>query len=634
MSAHFRNTEDEGTQVQTVSRADGAEAASAHYREQPDNGKKKRTGLIVLVVVLSIVAVLGIVGGVVAAKLMDSAKTVKAEAQEVMSELNGIKTAIKDTDAEALHNISQNVSVKAHNIQDEVNTGVWSFAAVVPVYGQDVKSAQALADVLVDLSDNALVPLSSNTEIFDFKNLFHDGQVNIGVLQSLASALDQAAPVLSRSAKTIEDLPPAHIDQVSEMLDKAKDKIVSGNEMVQAAQQVMPYLPAMLGADGQTRRYLIIAQNNAELRSCGGLPGSWGVMTVTDGNMELGDFTSILHWPDLKADAQDDEHGFFATNFDTDPAQVNVVADFRRVGEMCKQYWSQAMEEDIDGVVALDPVFLQHMLALTGGFETYDGTPINGDNAAFELMSNVYWRFGNDNDAQDYFFSETAGLAAKSFFENIGDIGLTNFFKAFKNDIRAHRFLIWMSREEEQNIVRMLGADNEIDADTKQPELCILLDDDTYSKMSWYAGLDINVGEPVKNADGTTTYDVSFTVSNHMTEDEALYSPRYVSGYNTDKRSDGDMIDYVFVIAPAGGSVSDVNSEAADYVNMGTVYGHEGFRSHIFTNNGESSTFNMRVTVPADAENTLNVRATPLAQEGLLTINYAQPPAETDDSLL
>ena len=44
----------------------------------------------------------------------------------------------------------------------------------------------------------------------------------------------------------------------------------------------------MLGAGGP-RNYLITAENNSEIRACGGFIGSLGVMNVNNGKITLGD---------------------------------------------------------------------------------------------------------------------------------------------------------------------------------------------------------------------------------------------------------------------------------------------------------------------------------------------------------
>lgn len=609
----------------TVSRADGEGAAGSYYREKGKGGrrKKRKVVLIVLGVIFVILAAVGITGGILAMRILDSVKVVKAEAQEIMGEFPQITDAIKETDSERLKGIAQDISTRAHNIQDEVGTDIWDIAAKVPVYGGDVDSARILSDVLVDLADNALAPIASNSDIMNLKNVFHDGMVEVGALQSLVGALDDAAPVISRCAEKVETVPPAKIDQVNEMVGKAKERIVSINDMLVQAQEILPYLPAMLGADGQTRNYLVIAQNNAEFRSCGGLPGSCGVMSITDGQISLGEFDSMLHWEVFQVDSTEEERAFFATNFDTDPAQANVVPDFERVGRMFQQYWEQWDGTMVDGVIALDPVFLQHMLALSGGFETSDGTYVDGTNAAFELMSNVYWRYGLYQYGHDVFFTEAAELAAKTFFSHIGDAGIVNFYEALTRDMDAHRLLVWMARDEEQNLVRKFNADNAIDHDIARPELGIYLNDDTYSKMSWYARVEINVGEGVKNEDGTTTHDVSISLANTMTPYEAANAGDYITGFSDFKRFPGDMIDVMIVLAPEGATITDIDGGSAEFVTDSWIYGVQALRTRYFTAPEESSYLSFRLTLPAEATEPLRVRATPSAQEGNLVINVA-----------
>lgn len=50
----------------------------------------------------------------------------------------------------------------------------------------------------------------------------------------------------------------------------------------------------MLGANGQTRNYLMYAMNNVEIRACGGFGGSQGLISVTDGQMSIGEFVPAL----------------------------------------------------------------------------------------------------------------------------------------------------------------------------------------------------------------------------------------------------------------------------------------------------------------------------------------------------
>ena len=130
--------------------------------------------------------------------------------------------------------------------------------------------------------------------------------------------------------------------QVQAVLDKVQEPLGKADGMLDQLKPILNVPPQMLGEGGQ-RSYLIIAQNNSELRATGGLPGSWGVLTVTDGKIEMnGDFTSILHQPGLQAQITEGERAASGSNMDVDPAQVNTIPDFSRVGALSRDFWAQA----------------------------------------------------------------------------------------------------------------------------------------------------------------------------------------------------------------------------------------------------------------------------------------------------
>lgn len=615
-------------EVPTLMRAGSMEHSGDGHRSGRRRRRKKRrhTGRIIAVILICILLAAAAIGGFAGFKLYQSARTVQNEAKIVMAQVDGAKKAIKTGDSQALQDVADTVNVSAHNIKDEVNVPIWKVASRLPVVGNDVKSVRALADVLVDLSDNALNPIASNANIMNLKDIFKDGNINVSVLQGIAGALDEAAPVLSRSADKLDALPAPQIDKVKDVLDKARTGIGEADEMVEVAQTVLPYLPAMVGANGQTRNYLVVAQNNSESRSTGGLPGSMGVLSITDGHFELGDFKSILHEEGLEVDARDDEKAFWATNFYTDPAQVTFLADFSRVGQLCRDFWAQSQGQVVDGVIAIDPVFLQHMIALTGRVDIPDGNGswIDGTDAAKTLLNTVYvdW-YPNNNAMQDEFFAQTAGAAAKSFFSNIGKASMTDLAKTVSADIEAHRAYAWMANEEEQALIERFNADGRVGDDPTAPEVGIYLNDSTYSKISWYAAFDVEVGNGTQNGDGTTTYPVRVGLTNTLTPEEGWALPRGVSGGNDEKRSAADMINRLFVLGPAGGHISDVVCESDETVSMGSCYGVEGFSSITHTDALETDTYTFNVTVPAEATQPLKVRTTPLGQEENLRVTYA-----------
>ena len=580
------------------------------------------TGKKVGIVLGIVLAVILVAGGTCGFLLYRSAMTVKAQASELMAQVDPMKEALKSGDAETLDASVGIVQENMATINAEVHSPLWTLASYLPVVGEDVRSVQSLGQAGSALVNDALVPVATTVSGTGLSDLLQDGVVNVELIRSISDAVGGALPTIQSSVETISSLPEAHIPQLREVLSKVQEPLASANDLIDQFGPMLDLLPQILGGDG-ARTYLVLAQNNAELRATGGLPGSWGTVTIDNGVITMGDFRTILHEEGLQVEITEEERYAIGTNMDTDPAQVNCTPDFVRVGELAREYWRQMGNGEVDGVIAIDPVFLQSLLTLTGGFTAPDGATVDGTNAAQVLLSDTYWKFGNDNEAQDAYFSSVAGLAFKQIMGNLGNAGMTDLWDLVNKGAEQGRLLVWMVNEDEEALVDQLGFSGVLGSDPATPELGVYLSDDTYSKISWYAQCYTTVGEGVKNADGTTTYDVTTVLTNTITPETANTAPLYIYGGNQSKRDRSDMLDFVYLVGPAGGRIDNVSvSENALNQEFGisdnVLSGHHvrRFRTHLLA--GETATITYQVTVSAEATEPLTVRTTPLAQESLM----------------
>ena len=637
VASHFANTaaqngprrggrnssrRDQARPHSSYSRSNASRYTSTRQDGHRGGAPRRHTGRIVAAVVGIVLVAFLVIGGSLGFLFYRSAMTVKDSATALMSEASVLKDSLKDGDADTLSESVENVVEKAAFVNAEVHTPIWNVMAAVPVLGEDVRSVQTLGIVASDLVNEALVPVTKSVSGMKLSELMQDGSVNVALIQALSDSVTDAIPVIQTSVDTITSLPKAHIPQIQEVLDKVQIPLADAEGLIDQIKPILDVLPQMLGADG-ARTYLVIAQNNAELRATGGLPGSWGTITIDNGVISMGEFMTILHEPGLEVPITDEERAAIATNMNTDPAQVNCTADFVRVGELSKEYWAQMGKGNVDGVIAIDPIFLQRLLALTGGFSAPDGKAVDGTNAAQVLLSDTYWKFGNNGDAQDAYFSSVASLAFGQVMNNLGEAGMTDLWDVADQSAKDGRLLVWMANEDEQNLMVEMGFSGRLESDPAKPVLGVYFNDDTYSKISWYAAAKTQIGEGVKNADGTTTYDVTTTLTNTITPQEAMAAPLYIYGGNPDKRSTSDMLNFVFFYAPAGGTISNMTvSDGAlftDYgINEASLSGLQVLRMRTHLKSGETATFTYQVTVSADATESLALRTTPLAQESLM----------------
>lgn len=577
--------------------------------------RRRRVGIAILVVLLLLVGS-GVAFGVTFYK---SAMTVKTNATVVIDDGEELKEQIKSGDLEGAQLTAERVARLSQEMDEETSGTLWDVASGLPVVGGDIQKVRALVKVLSDLSENAITPLTNTLSGFSLSSLMgDDGTVNVDALSTLVDAVNQAQPVFERCAQAVNEMGDAELEQVNGPLVKAREKLNSLNEKVTLLAQVASQLPDMLGASGP-RTYLLIAQNNSEIRSTGGFPGSRGLITVDNGRIGVGDFEDVgEHFDESDPLPLTDEEtnvlvNIMGTYANVAPGDVNASPSFPRAAQLMQEAWSRQNDGmTVDGVVAFDPVFLQSLLALTGGITTSNGTVVDGSNAAQVLLNQTYFL---DPDLQDPFFNEVASLAMDHILHSLGSCSMGDLVKTVKAGMENHRALAYMNDEEEQQAMVLLGCDGEVSQDATEPVVGFYLYDRTGSKLDWYLDFRTQVGEAVTNADGSTSYAVTTTLHNTTTAEQMLELPSYITG-TTPEVHNYSMVTCFIIMAPEGGTITDLAIDA-DKVHThteATLYGHDVWAGFIQTYPSATSTFTYTVTTSPEATEPLEVWMTPTGQ--------------------
>lgn len=591
-------------------------------------------------VVFFIVLLLGVVGVTAAfgLTLVNQAREVKAQAKEVVALVESVPDSILAGDTSGLPATANKVVDLSNQISTTVHGRLWNLATLIPTVGSDIKSVQTLSDTLSDLANNALMPVANSLQGISISDLFSNRRVNVEKLTLLANAVSMAAPVFERSAETVESLPPANLSQVADYIEKVRAPLSKYGGLLSEVSDFIPLLPDVFGAGGQ-RLYLLIAQNNAELRSDGGLPGSVGFVQVTDGYIEIGNFRSISHWyvENYVGETAEEYEFFEGVDLYRDFAQITFLPEFERVGQLAVEYidayWPGTK---IDGVVAIDPTFLQALMKITKSSTTVQGVTLDGSTTAEVLTHSVYeWFDGSSvNSSSDSFFALAADACADAVFSNLSKIGLKDLKNLLTGASTTGHFYLWMADEAEQAAVRKLAFSGNLDYDKTTPQLGVYLNDYTWSKIDWYVGCATYVSEPTTNADGSSTYEVTTYVKNYLTSDDADSLPKYIIGPNSNsgKYCNSDAITRMYLFAPYGGTITDVQmsyegpivfDEMYSYLGSGTVWGHQGHTVQFHTPAQGRVVITYKVNTTPEATELLTVRQTPMAQSDYGFVNLA-----------
>ncbi len=585
---------------------------------RPAPGKRRRRGLRWWQVTLIVIAVLVVVAGACGFAMYQDVKAIQSEVDDVKQEFAVYKDALMNGKSDQLSGSAASLAQSTQTMADHVSSPLWALAELAPVYGQDVRQARELVNSANILTHNGLVPFSNSLNGVSVKSLVKDGgQVDIPILQKVIDAVLEVQGPLKDTIHTVQSMEPFHIQKLNDLIDSTRSALSTASDLLDEADDVLPQLPSMLGANGETKTYLVVALNNVETRSSGGFPGSWGTMTVTDGKIALGDFSAI------QGLRQEGGTGFSPTaeevaafdmgSVSTNPGSSMMTPQFPRAAAAAAQSWLAFMGQAVNGVVAIDPVFLQSLLAVTGQAVDVGGVHVDGSNAAAVLMHDTYWNL--PVEAQDAFFAGVAGSSFQAVFQGLGHADSGDLAKTFMDGALARNFQVWMADEAQEAAIDALGFSGGLEDDPAKPVLGTYTNDYTWSKMDWYLDMRTSVGEGTKNPDGSTSYPVTTTVTNAMTEAEAASAPYYVYGGNPDKRSQGDMLTHLYLMAPAGGSISNVQGTGGVFsAAQHTVYGFDEWTCALQENPGETTTVTYTVTTSPQATEPLAVDRTPAAR--------------------
>ena len=584
------------------------------HRHRKGERKKRRVAAVVAVIVAVVLVAFGVSGFM----LFNSAKTVKSQAKETVEIVGGLKDKVTSGDFSTLPDDAKKIDELCSSMKKETSSPVWTMASFIPVYGGDINAARTMVDALSDVSSGALVPMADNLAQATPGKLFQDGTINVSALQAVADSLSDSSKAFKSANEKIQGIGDTHIAQVTELVDRAKDGFATLNGAVDAAEKVAPVLPQMLGANGQTRNYLLYAMNNVEIRACGGFGGSQGLISVTDGQMSIGEFVPRIGLSEDEAveSVDEEDEALFGNHSNLYNSGNTYSPDWPRNSQRVAALWKSQYGQDVDGVVGIDPVFLQYLLGLVGNVSLPDGTVVDGTNAAKVLMHDVYWNYPVEES--DGIFASVASAAFDKILGGIGDVDVTKLVGAFERGAEEGRLIAWMRNDDEQNAIKETGIDASLpdpDDPSADPVAGVYFNNLSFSKLDWYLNADTQIGQGVKNGDDTCSYRITVTLTNIMTQEEAGKLPDYVAAGASDAARDDERLN-VSVFAPTGGNISDLTVEGTQFgLGAATWHGIPFYSGTVDLHAGETTTITYTLTTSAEAgDKPLTLRQTPTCQ--------------------
>lgn len=542
-----------------------------------------------------------------------SAMKAKDEVQQAVSTAQGMQDALRQGDIDAVSSQMDTFAEHTHAAYRETSSFLWSAAAKLPYIGTDISAVRTAVTAMENIASQAMPALKDAAGVLNLDNVsVANGTISIPGLTESAESLSKADTVISDANRAVQAAPQAHIGMVADAMDTAKTYLDTMADSIHNISVFAQVAPKMLAMDGQTRTYLILAQTNAELRPSGGMPGSWGTMTVTNGAVDIQEFDSgaaEMGWFDQPVvELTAEERSLFTDKLGRVPQDVNFTPDFPRTGQIAQAMWSAYTGVTVDGVIAIDPVFLQNMLAVTGGVTLPDGNVMDGTNTAQFLLSDVYAQQSVSD--QDEYFNMAASAAFEHIMQNSNNPKA--FMSAITSSITDGHLLIWSANEDEQTLLEETVISGKLITDASEPQAGVYFSDVTQSKMDWYLKREVSTEYQKDAANGAKQYTVHIKLTNMATPEQVATLPQYVIGDLPEGVSAGQIKTATFVYAPAGGRLVDWTM--SDGTEFDGITVHEGLTVGVKTitlNPGESYEIVCHVQSAPGVSTPMTLRQTP-----------------------
>ncbi|NYG54787.1 DUF4012 domain-containing protein [Nocardioides perillae] len=541
---------------------------------------------------------------------------VKSDLADAATAAAGLQDSLEAGDQEAAQQRLAEVRDAAADARDRTDGPTFAVLGVVPVLGDDADGVATVSRVLDDLAGDGLTPLVTATEELDAGSFTpRDGRVPVQQVAELQTPLASASAAFAAAGEGLAGLRTSgYVDPLRTPVEDLRRQVDRGARVLRSAETAAAVLPSMLGADG-SRRYLLLFQNNAEVRATGGLPGALAELRTEDGRLALGRQATAGSFgfrrePILPL--TEAEVALFDVKLGQYFADANFTPDFPRTAELAAAWWRERFGTQVDGVLSVDPIALSYLLEATGPVEV-GGRTITSANAREEILNRPYLEL--TPEAQDVFFAEVARTVFRAVTDGAGDPRQT--LAALARGAEERRLLVHsFIATEQQRIDGTAVSGALVDETPEQPQIGVYLDDGTGSKMSYYLEYDVRV-EAEWCSDGVQQFVGRMDIASVAPADAATLPPS-ITGGGASGTTPGEQLVTATLYAPRNGQIGELEIDGQPLEGPAPVE-HEGRPAQIAVfalSPGESETLTWKVRTGPDQPGAARLDVTPPSQPG------------------
>jgi len=424
---------------------------------------RKHLPLILLIAGLLLILILG---GLKLYRLAQIARSFQGRLEQAQALAAGGRDEWKDLDLQQARDLIHGTRADFIALKTEVEPWLWLAPAAswVPTYGPDTTTAPQLLE-MGDAGTQTAVLLSDG--LFPLLEQLQEGNLS---LEAIGAGLDSARPELAAAQVGLERIAAARAaippGDYSHIVQKLLDKLDEYLPLAQTGLRGAQLVPEAMGLDGP-RTYLLIAQNEDEIRPTGGFFSSVGLLTMDGGeivSLSFEDSYAVDDWqnhpyPELPQPYQQimgDGIWLFR--------DANWSPDWPTSARQAIALYQISCEVPIDGVIAADQRAVQLLVGPLAPLEVGEGFElVTAENV--QTFMRQAWINPAEGEAEDWiryrkaFIGSLAAAMQEQLLNNLGSIDLFALAVALQTALDEKHILLYFEDPALDEVVRQVGWD-------------------------------------------------------------------------------------------------------------------------------------------------------------------------------
>lgn len=444
----------------------------------------------VLSIVGLFVAVL-VLFGIAGFNVYRQSKEVQAHESRALSMISDFSTKIDDANVQKVKDQLPQIQQETSQASAIANGAWWNIANKIPYFGSNVSTVQGMTNVIDDLMHQSVPQFMDVVTNLQHANLSStDDGINLRPIIDCQQGMQKANESLQHQVGAYNALPQPNIDIVRSAYAQGSDKLNALATHVDALSSTFRMLPGFLG-QWSNPHLCCDVNDHFEMRSSGGLIGSVGELTADNGSVHVGEFKANKDYlpygiGDHSADMARvfSDEGPLHMSFDI--RDTAVFPDTERAALAMQSIWNRTpwgQQKPLSGVIMVDPVFVQEMVAINGSVTLADGATLNGDNTAEYFLNTVYKQY--EASQTDAVFGETTGNVIAGMFKSLNLGKLVKIGETMGTMARERHFTMF-SFDANLEGNQAAGFTGDTPNDPQNPSVGVYLTEQNPSKMGWY----------------------------------------------------------------------------------------------------------------------------------------------------